>query len=245
MASPTRFTGAADHDVPRTGSPRMRRRPQLSDEVATHLREAVMAGTLRPGSFIRLDETAAELGVSVTPVREALLTLRGEGMVESAPNRGYRVSPMTGSDIDDIFWLQGQIAVELALRAVEKVQGADLTRLDQANERLRAVSVATNGSLSDAERVADAEYDFHRELNRIADSPKLAWFLDIAARALPYRLYAQDPEWGAFAVASHSRLIEALRAGDCNAVMTETLAQFEDAAARLAVHRKKIGVDEE
>ncbi|HNF06184.1 MAG TPA: GntR family transcriptional regulator, partial [Mycobacterium sp.] len=52
--------------------PRGRRRSQLSDEVAQHLREAIMTGTLRPGTFIRLDETAAQLGVSITPVREAL-----------------------------------------------------------------------------------------------------------------------------------------------------------------------------
>ena len=56
--------------------PRGRRRSQLSDEVAQHLREAIMTGTLRPGTFIRLDETAAQLGVSITPVREALLTAR-------------------------------------------------------------------------------------------------------------------------------------------------------------------------
>ncbi|MGH3576308.1 MAG: GntR family transcriptional regulator, partial [Mycobacterium sp.] len=49
------------------------RRAQLSDEVAGHLRLAIMSGELRPGTFIRLDETAAKLGVSVTPVREALL----------------------------------------------------------------------------------------------------------------------------------------------------------------------------
>lgn len=45
------------------------RRAQLSDEVTARLRAAIMSGTLRPGTFIRLDETAAELGVSITPVR--------------------------------------------------------------------------------------------------------------------------------------------------------------------------------
>lgn len=52
------------------------RRPQLSEEVAGRLRAAIMTGDLRPGEYIRMDETAAQLGVSVTPVREALLTLR-------------------------------------------------------------------------------------------------------------------------------------------------------------------------
>lgn len=103
--------------------PRSRRRPlrraQLSDEVAGHLRAAIMSGTLRPGTFIRLDETAAELGVSVTPVREALLKLRGEGMVQLEPHRGHVVLPLTRQDIEDIFWLQATIAKELAAAVIE------------------------------------------------------------------------------------------------------------------------------
>ncbi len=73
-------------NAPARAVPRPRRavrREQMSDEVAGHLRAAIMSGTLLPGTFIRLDETAAQLGVSITPVREALRTLRGEGMVLS------------------------------------------------------------------------------------------------------------------------------------------------------------------
>lgn len=228
--------------LPRAGLS-MRRRPQLSDEVAGHLRSSIMSGALRPGDFIRLDETAAELGVSVTPVREALLTLRGEGMVESAPNRGYRVSPLNRSDIDDIFWLQGQIAVELALRAVDRVTAEDLVRLAELNERLRQLVVLPGGVAPDVERIADAEFDFHREVNRIADSPKLAWFLNNAARSIPYRLYARDAGWGTKAVAAHTKLIEAMRVRDHNDAITQTLVQFDDAAARLVEHRRRVVSD--
>ncbi len=247
MALPARATDAvaADRDTLHTDPSRMRRRPQLSDEVASHLRSAIMSGSFRSGEFIRLDETAAELGVSVTPVREALLTLRGEGMVESAPNRGYRVAPMSGSDIDDIFWLQGQLAVELALRATDHADAGDLEILAELNERLRVRVTASNGSAAssgapDVERIADAEWCFHREVNRIANSPKLAWFLDTAARTLPYRLFARDRQWGVVAVRSHERLIAAMRAGDRGEVVTETLVQFEDAAARLLAHRTRV-----
>ncbi|MFZ0831898.1 MAG: GntR family transcriptional regulator, partial [Mycobacterium sp.] len=80
------------------------RREQLSDEVAAHLRAAIMGGSLRPGTFIRLDETAGQLGVSITPVREALRTLRGEGMVVLEPHRGHVVAPLSRRDVEDIFW---------------------------------------------------------------------------------------------------------------------------------------------
>lgn len=67
---------------------RLTQRPQLSEEVADHVRTRIMSGQVRPGDFVRLDETAASLGVSVTPVREALLTLRGEGLVDLVPGAG-------------------------------------------------------------------------------------------------------------------------------------------------------------
>ncbi|EME66276.1 MULTISPECIES: GntR family transcriptional regulator [Rhodococcus] len=209
----------------------LRRRPQLSEEVAIHLRGLIISGALRSGDFVRLDETAAELGVSVTPVREALLTLRGEGLVESVPNRGYVVSPLGRGDVTDIFWLQERIAVELAVRVLRVAEPEDLDRLTALNDELRrAVSSA------DADWIAAAEFEFHREVNRIADSPKLAWFLYSAARYTPYRLYTADPEWGRSAVDSHARLIDAFRRGDRDEVIAQTAGQFDDAVRRLLEH---------
>src|SRR5689334_24668290 len=97
-----------------------------------------MTGALRPGTFIRLDETAASLGVSITPVREALRTLRGEGMVQLEPHRGHLVVPLTRSDIEDIFWLQATIAKELAATAAERITDAQIDELDGLNEALAA-----------------------------------------------------------------------------------------------------------
>lgn len=201
-----------------------------------------MSGELRPGDYVRLDETASELGVSVTPVREALLTLRGEGMVDSVPNRGCVVAPFGPGDVADIFWLQGRIAVELALRAAESAGPAALDRLDALNNALAAAVSASGAGSPDIERIADAEFAFHRELNRIAGSPKLAWFLGSAARNTPYRLYAGDIGWGERAVDSHRRLIAALRARDGDAVRSETLRLFDDAAERLVAHLERAGV---
>ena len=104
------------------------RRPQLSDEVAAHLRGLIMSGRMRPGERVRLEEMAEQLGVSITPVREALLTLRGEDMVELEPRRGYVVAPLSKQDILDVFTLQGDIAGELAARAASRLTGAAACR---------------------------------------------------------------------------------------------------------------------
>ncbi|WP_206490969.1 GntR family transcriptional regulator [Rhodococcus sp. KRD162] len=210
----------------------LRRRPQLSEEVASHLRHRVMSGEVSPGDFIRLDETAAELGVSVTPVREALLTLRGEGIVELVPHRGYVVSALTPNDIVDIFWLQGRIAVELVRRAAPRITETELAQLTGI---CASLSVAVeNGRPEDVENY---EFEFHRVLNRLAESAKLAWFLNNATRYTPTRLYATDRSWGRAAVRNHEDFISALVRNDVDAACELMRQQFTDGADRLIAHR--------
>jgi len=187
-----------------------------------------MSGTLRPGTFIRLDETAAELGVSVTPVREALLKLRGEGMVQLEPHRGHVVLPLTRQDIQDIFWLQATIARELATSATDVISDIEIDELDRITNAMAAAVGA-----GDAEAIAAIEFSFHRVFNQASHRIKLAWFLLNAARYMPAQIYAADPEWGAAAVDNHRQLIAALRRRDTAAVVEHTVWQFTDAARRL------------
>ena len=215
------------------------RRAQLSDEVAGHLRVAIMSGSLRPGTFIRLDETAAELGVSITPVREALLKLRGEGMVQLEPHRGHVVLPLTRQDIDDIFWLQATIAREVAAAATDHITDSEIDQLDQINDAL-----ATAIGSSDSETIAGLEFAFHRVFNQASGRIKLAWFLLNAARYMPVLVYAADPQWGAAAVDNHRKLIAALRGRDAPAVIEQTAWQFTDAARRLTEMLDRTGIVE-
>jgi len=211
------------------------RREQLSDEVAARLRADIMTGMLRPGTYIRLDETAAALGVSITPVREALRTLRGEGMVQLEPHRGHVVVPLTRGDIEDIFWLQATIAKELAATAAERITDVEIEELERLNDGLEAAV-----GHGDPEAVVGAEFAFHRALNRVTGRIKLAWFLLHVARYLPGQIYASDAAWGAAAVAGHRELIEALRRRDVDSVVRLTSGEFTDAAQRLVARLDEI-----
>jgi DNA-binding GntR family transcriptional regulator len=213
------------------------RRAQLSDEVAGHLRVAIMSGSLRPGTFIRLDETAAKLGVSVTPVREALLKLRGEGMVQLEPHRGHVVLPLTRKDIDDIFWLQATIAKELASTAAQSISDAEIDELERITDALE-VAVAA----ADTEAIAATEFAFHRAFNHATGRIKLAWFLLHVARYMPLMVYAADPQWGAAAVENHRQLTAALRRRDTAAVVEHTHWQFTDGARRLTETLEHSGI---
>lgn len=200
-----------------------------------------MSGTLRPGTFIRLDETAAELGVSITPVREALLKLRGEGMVQLEPHRGHVVLPLTRQDIQDIFWLQATIARELAVAATERITELEIAELERINDLLAAALAPGDGAV-DAEAIASLEFSFHRVFNQASGRIKLAWFLLNAARYMPAQLFAADPQWGESAVDNHRSLIAALRTRDAVAVVEQTDWQFTDAAQRLTDTLAKTGI---
>jgi DNA-binding GntR family transcriptional regulator len=213
------------------------RRGQLSDEVAAHLRAGIMSGSLRPGTFIRLDETAAELGVSITPVREALRTLRGEGMVQLEPHRGHVVSPFTRGDIEDIFWLQASIASQLARSAAERITDDEIDELERLAE-----TVADAIERHDTDDVVDAEFAFHRAFNRSSGRTKLAWFQLHATRYLPPHIYANDPQWGRMAVTNRRKLIAALRRHDVDEVVRLTNAQFTDGARRLTARLDELGL---
>jgi DNA-binding GntR family transcriptional regulator len=222
---------------PRAKRRRVVRREQLSDEVAARLRTGIMTGTLRPGTFIRLDETAAALGVSITPVREALRTLRGEGMVQLEPHRGHVVVPLTRGDIEDIFWLQATIAKELAATAAQRITDAEIEELEGLND---ALSTAVDSG--DPEQVVAAEFVFHRALNRVTGRIKLAWFLLHVTRYLPGQLYASDAAWGPATVATHRELIDALRRRDVDAAVRLTNGEFTAAAQQLVARLDEVGL---
>lgn len=213
------------------------RREQLSDEVAAHLRAEIMTGVLRAGTFIRLDETAVTLGVSITPVREALRTLSGEGMVQLEPHRGYVVVPLTRTDVEDMFWLQATIARELAATAAERITDEEIDELERLNTDLEGAVAGRN-----ADEVSAAEFAFHRAFNRASGRIKLAWFLLHVARYLPTLIYANEPRWGADAVAHHRELIAALRRREVDAVVQLNAVQFTDGATRLIARLDEIGM---
>jgi DNA-binding GntR family transcriptional regulator len=222
---------------PQLRSRRGLHREQLADEVAAHLRAEIMSGTLRPGTFILLDETAALLGVSITPVREALRTLRGEGMVQLEPHRGHVVLPLTRGDIEDIFWLQATIARELAATAAERITDDEIDELEEL-----AYGLAAAVDRHDPELIAAAEFAFHRAFNHATGRIKLSWFLLHAARYLPPLIYASDPHWGDWAVTNHRDLCAALRRRDGAQVVRLTSEQFTDGAQRLIARLEQMGL---
>jgi DNA-binding GntR family transcriptional regulator len=212
------------------------RRRQLSDEVAAYVRDLIMSGQVRHGEFLRLERIADDLGISVTPVREALLSLRGEGFVQLEPRRGFMPAPLSRQDVRDLFEAQAYFAGELAARAAGQIGDDELARLDETQAQLVAASKA-----HDSEGIERANHHFHRVINLCARSPKTSWLLQLVVRYAPRRFYSNIHGWSQASVDDHQLILAALRARDPDAARQAMRTHIRHAGTLLEVHLEAQG----
>ena len=158
---------------------------QLSESVASHLREQIISGKLGKGEFLRIDAIAKSLNISTTPVREGLLLLQSESFVRLMPRRGFVVNSFGKADLLDLFWAQAIVGAELAARAAQRMSNADFARLQDLHDAHEHAVKA-----NDQELAARLGHQFHRTINLAAESPRLALLLGSLTKQLPNRFYA-------------------------------------------------------
>jgi DNA-binding GntR family transcriptional regulator len=198
---------------------RRKTRQQLPEEVATYVRGLIISGAVQPGEFLRMEPIAEAVGVSNTPVREGLLTLRSEGFVRLVPRRGFVVAPFSQQDVHDLFWAQAQFAGELAARAASRITPEQMESLLAVHELHEQAQAA-----GDLDRVSDLGHEFHRQINRAAESHRLALLLSSIVKQLPSRFYVTIEGHLAATADKHRRLVAAMRTHDAEkarAVMAE------------------------
>lgn len=183
------------------------RHKQLSEKVANRIREAIMVGDIRPG-YLRTERVAEELGVSPTPVREALMILQAEGAVEWQPRRGFRLVPMTAEDVVDLYDVQAYIAGELAARAATILTAADLDRLDRVQAELEAAAHA-----GDAEIVDRLNHEIHRTINLASGSARMTNLLQQTVRYVPLGFFSRIAGWSSASANDHGDIMRALHKG--------------------------------
>lgn len=177
-------------------------KPNLKDAVADMLRQLIYSGRLRPGERIDQKKIAAEFGVSKLPVREALITLQSEGLVESEPRHGSFVAALTPSDVRDHYLVYGMVAGLAAQVAASVIDDADLAELDELVAAMKA-------SPDDLEQL---NFRFHQRINRVGSSRRLRVSLYNLSKGLPPLFQTNIPGWSEVALADHCEILEALRA---------------------------------
>lgn len=184
----------------------------LSDHVYHVLRARIGRGLYDAGQFIREQEISEALGVSRTPVREALARLASEGLLERIPHRGFRVSVEPLVDALELYPIVGSLDLLAGKLAFPNLTDADFAELERINAELASVIRA-----GDTARAVDLNYAFHRHISERSGNSRLAAMLDdLRTRILPWEMWyfenVEDPEHQS--VDEHAEILAAVRAGD-------------------------------
>ena len=212
-------------------------RPQLAEDVARHVRRRIFDGTYVAGQYIRLDQLATELGVSVTPVREALFVLSAEGLLSQQPRRGFVVVSMTGRDLTDVANVQAHIGGELAARAAVNITDEQLRELEKVQTELEDAYAS-----DDDDRAVRLNHEFHKAINVAADSPKLAQLMSQITRYAPESVFPTITGWPDQSTEHHRKLLAALEERDENLARTLMSEHLAAGASPLIEHLTQRGV---
>jgi DNA-binding GntR family transcriptional regulator len=203
--------GSGSHNLVPLPNASGSRSSQLGDGVATQLRDLILAGELEEDAPLRPEHLAKELGVSATPVREALHALRTAGFVRLESRRGFRVEHISSRDIADTFFGQTYLAGELAARACVAASLDDINKLRDVH-KLAIPAVEAQDAVG-AEHYGRA---FHSVLYSLAASPRLFWLLRMAALYAPPGILGSIPGWPESMHQDHADILQAVAQGDAD-----------------------------
>ncbi len=219
---PVQTPDPASHAAParRRAGPSTARRPLLAPlderrsrarELVDVLRTAIIRGELVPGSIHSVASLAEALGVSRTPVREALIELASRGMVRFERNRGVRILQNSIHDIEEVFDLRLLLEVPAVRRAVERVDRRELRALEaEYNGMVRAAAAGDEQALWLHDR------GFHHRLLSLSGNRRLADYVDSLRDMVLLRgatTAGRSRSLEAIAL-EHRAILEAVRAGD-------------------------------
>jgi DNA-binding GntR family transcriptional regulator len=148
-------------------------RDLLRDRAYAAIRDAIVEGTLAPGERLRDQELCAWLGLSRTPVREALARLEADGLVETAPQRFTRVAPLDRREAADAFPVVAALHALAAELAAPRLTSGDVDRMRVANRHFAQALQA-----NDVDAALTADDDFHVVFVQVAGNDEIVRALD-------------------------------------------------------------------
>jgi DNA-binding GntR family transcriptional regulator len=206
------------------------------------IRDAIVEGRLEPGERLKEEELARELGISRTPIREALLMLQAEDLVVATPNRGAIVRIHDAEELEDLYDLRALLEGHAARRAADRITERELVLLQRSCARFAAVEDDDLSGL-----VRENQF-FHNAILDISGSARLASMVrKVIKLPLVYNSYRwYSPEQKKVSVDYHRRLIEAFAARDpdqAERMMREHVLEARDVLVA-GVRAKQAAADE-
>lgn len=206
------------------------------------IREAIIDGRLNPGQRLKEEELARELGISRTPVREALLMLQAEGLVDAIPNRGAKVRTHTAKDLDDLYQLRALLEGHATRRAASRLSAEEIAHLRASCERFAAL--LDNGP-PDLRELVKENLFFHQTILDGAGSARLSSMVrKVIELPLVYRSYIwYTPEQQHISSHYHSQIVRALDARDAERAEIVMKEHIFEARDHLVAHVRELEAD--
>ena len=196
----------------------------LRERAAEAIRNGIVTGEIRAGELYSVPTLAGRLGVSATPVREAMLDLANEGLVEAVRNRGFRVVELTDADLDEILEVRIMLEVPAVGRLAQELP-------PDASPQLRAIVDETEdrAKAADVQGFLTADRAFHLALVDLVGNRRL---VDLVARLRDQtRLYGLPDLLASgileTAAADHRAILDAVVAGDAAAAESRMRSHLE------------------
>ncbi len=180
----------------------------LRDVVFNTLREAILKGDLKPGERLMELQLASKLGVSRTPIREAIRMLEQEGLAVTIPRRGAEVARMTEKDMEDVLQIR-EVLDKLAVQiACDKMTEQQLVNLTLAMKNFENAIQAEN-----LKKIIDYDVEFHDIIYEATDNPKLVTLLsNLREQIYRYRVeYLKGKENYPMLIEEHEEIVNALK----------------------------------
>ncbi|WP_397474573.1 GntR family transcriptional regulator [Pusillimonas sp.] len=183
----------------------------LYQEVADRLRDMIQKGELEPGQWVDEVSLTASLGISRTPLREALKVLVAEGLLHMKPRRGCFVNELTAQDLEEIFPLMAMLEGRCAYEAATKATDSDLARLEPMHAELQRFA-----KQGDVNQYYAANVHIHTAIQDLAANRWLSDLIDNLRRVLSLFRHRSLKHPGRIdeSCAEHMAIFQALKARD-------------------------------
>jgi len=199
------------------------------------IRKLIFSRALKPGEWIDEKALSRELGISRTPLREALKVLHNEGLVKLVPRRGCFVAKLSDRDFQEIYEMIGLLEAASAARAAERASPADVARLGKITQRMMQMA-----EQRDYKRYFEANLAAHAAVLEIAGNgwqKSMIEYLRGMCRLWPQASMADIPGRLEQSLGEHQELLEAIQAKDparAQEVMRRHIAHTSEALRRMA-----------
>lgn len=186
----------------------------LKEQVYEYFRQQLSHGVIRPGDVVNLDATSRKLGISKTPLREALIMLEVEGFVKILPRKGVYVNELSLQDIHEFYQIIGALEATALVAGMASIGPEDLERMAELNAQMKAAI-----DRDDFGEYYSCNLEFHDIYINSADNQTLIK----TVHTLKKRLYdfprqrGYVREWEEASIGEHRRIHDLMAGGDAEA----------------------------